>query len=156
MCCEVNNGYRWPRFYVISYFDTDRPILIRSDTKNWLGTSFLNCGKHFLSLVQKGTPYPPFSTARIPNILLRLLIIHLTYRTSNTLWKPRISLKFCGIKGSDLPLISKIAIQFWRQPTVRTIRSILSKLMCRKVTQENLIGDHPLFRIFFKKHLLVT
>lgn len=27
--CDVNNGYRWPHFYIISYFDTDRPISLR-------------------------------------------------------------------------------------------------------------------------------
>ena len=46
-----------------------------------------------------------------------------------------------------------------RRPTVRTIRSILSKLMCRKVMQENLISGRPLFRIFpesVQKSLFVT
>ena len=29
VCCDINNGYHWPRFYIISYFGMVRPFLLR-------------------------------------------------------------------------------------------------------------------------------
>ena len=40
MCLDVNNGYRYPYFYIISYFDTLAPIFTNSDTDNLICTIF--------------------------------------------------------------------------------------------------------------------
>ena len=41
MCLDVNNGYRWPHFYIISHFDTDRPISLRVTRMSESATLFL-------------------------------------------------------------------------------------------------------------------